>query len=117
MVSCEDGFIIDSLLEVMAFKLVQFRFSLEASDVQFKFRGLICSIYLLPIRLVDFFHSLSYFFPGSLFIVELALTVLKNKSGSDAATITNNKIRFSEVCLSSPIRLTVKLFFCCSVLP
>ena len=36
---------------------------------------------------------------------------LQNKSGSGAATITSNKVRFPAVCLSGPTRLTVKLVF------
>ena len=37
------------------------------------------------------------------------------KNGSGAATITSNKIRFSAVCLSDPIILTVK--FALSLFP
>ena len=41
----------------------------------------------------------------------MELTVLQNKSGFGAATITNNKVRFSAVCLSGPMRLTGKSAF------
>ena len=39
------------------------------------------------------------------------LKVLQNESGSGTAKITNNKVRFSAVCLSGPMRLTGKLEF------
>ena len=56
--------------------------------------------------------SLSFTFVlGSLYIVKLALTVLQNQSGSGAATIINNKILSSEVCLSDPMRLIRKFAF------
>ena len=41
----------------------------------------------------------------------MALTVFKNQSGYGAAMITNNKVRFSVVCLSDPMRLTGKFAF------
>ena len=41
----------------------------------------------------------------------MALTALKNQIGSGAATITNSKICFSEVCLSGPMRLIEKFAF------
>ena len=41
----------------------------------------------------------------------VTLTVIQNKNGSGSATITNNKVRLSAVCLSAPTRLTVKYAF------
>ena len=109
--SCETRFINNSLLEDVAFKQVHFRFGLEASDIQIKFRILFRSLSLFVIRLVG---GLSFFFLFStrlLYIVELSWTVLQNKSGSGSATSINNKILFSVVCLSVPIRLIEKLSF------
>ena len=42
---------------------------------------------------------------------ELALTILQNRSGYGSTEIINNKISFSEVCLSGIIRLTGKFAF------
>ena len=60
---------------------------------------------------MDDFSFSVYFVPESLYIAELVTTVLKNKSVSSAATVTNNKVRCSVVCLSVSIRLTGKFAF------
>ena len=105
MASCEAYSMTDSLLVGVSFEWVNFRFWFEAIDVLFNFRNLFRSLYLFLIMLVGKF-ALSFTFKlRSLYIVELA----KNDSG--AATIADNKIHFSAVRLSVPIRLTGKFAF------
>ena len=98
----------DSLLVGVVFKRVNFRFGLEAPDVQFNFRNIFRSLSLFMIRLVEFFSFYFPFNPRFLWIVEL------EKHGSGDATITDNKIHFSAVITSGPIRLTGNFNFRCS---
>ena len=51
--SCEAGFMVGSLLEVVAFKRVHLRFGLEASDVWVKFISLFRFHSLFPVRLME----------------------------------------------------------------
>ena len=55
MDDCEACFITDSILAGVAFERVYFLFGLEDPDDQFNFRNIFSSIYLILIRLVDFF--------------------------------------------------------------
>ena len=103
--SCESCFINDILLICVAFKKVHFRFGLEDTDIQFNFRNIFRYLSLFPIRIVNNFLLYFTFNPRSLLIAEL------EKHGSGSTTINDNKIRFPEVHLFVPIRLTGKLEF------
>ena len=46
MSSCEYDLIVNSLLEGVAIKRVHFRFGLEVSDIQIRFRSIFRSLYL-----------------------------------------------------------------------
>ena len=92
----------NSLLIGVEFERVHFRFGLEASDFQFKLISIFFSLSLFPIRLVENFALSFSFIARLLYIVQL------EKNVSVSALITDNKIRFSEVCSSGPIRLTGK---------
>ena len=105
MASRESRFMTNIPLVGVAFEQVHFRFGWGVLDVQFNFINISYSLSLFLIRLVDNF-SISFPFEHiSLYIAELA------RIGSESATITDNKIRFSEVCSYGPIRLTVKYTF------
>ena len=102
---------IDSLFGGVAFKRVNFRFGLEASDVQIKFINIFHYPYIFLIRLVDEFLLSFPFNPIPVYISESTLAVLKSQSGSSAATIANSKILFSAVSFSGVTRLIGKFAF------
>ena len=105
MDSCEYRLMNDILIIGVAFKKVHFIFGLEAPDIQFNFRNIFRYLSLFPIRLVKTILLYFTFSPRSLMISEL------EKHGSKSTTINDNKIRFPEVRLFVPIRLTRKLAF------
>ena len=57
MAFCESCFRTNSLLVGVALERVHFRFGLESSNVKFKFRNLLRSLSLFPIRLVEILYS------------------------------------------------------------
>ena len=119
---------IDSLIEGAAFKWIQFRFGLKASDFQVKFRNIFRYISLFMTRIADNFAFSFVLFLSfrsvlrtnfcSIFILCLdccrllsVMNINKNQSGPGATTITDNKVRFSAGCLLDPMTLTGKFAF------